>query len=259
VIMERLLDAVAYMHLNNVVHRDIKLENLVLKQAGDLSSVIVVDFGFAKAARAREKMEDVVGTKWYSAPELLVCDPYTPAVDLWALGVGLYMLLSGEVRACVCIVLLVCDPYTPAVDLWALGVGLYMLLSGEVRACVCIVLLVCDPYTPAVDFWALGVGLYMLLSGEVRACVCIVLLVCDPYTPAVDLWALGVGLYMLLSGEVRACVCIVDPSQRAVASWVVGNDLCSKGRLYCAPSAWSEPWWHYGHGETLTQRGSSLL
>jgi hypothetical protein len=68
-----------------------------------------------------------------------------------------------------------------------------------------------------------------------------------------------VGLYMLLSGEVRACVCIVDPSQRAVASWVVGNDLCSKGRLYCAPSAWSEPWWHYGHGETLTQRGSSLL
>jgi serine/threonine protein kinase len=224
VIMERLLDAVAYMHLNNVVHRDIKLENLVLKQAGDLSSVIVVDFGFAKAARAREKMEDVVGTKWYSAPELLVCDPYTPAVDLWALGVGLYMLLSGEVRACVCIVLLVCDPYTPAVDLWALGVGLYMLLSGEVRACVCIVLLVCDPYTPAVD-----------------------------------LWALGVGLYMLLSGEVRACVCIVDPSQRAVASWVVGNDLCSKGRLYCAPSAWSEPWWHYGHGETLTQRGSSLL
>jgi len=41
-------------------------------------------------------MEDVVGTKWYSAPELLVCDPYTPAVDLWALGVGLYMLLSGE-------------------------------------------------------------------------------------------------------------------------------------------------------------------
>jgi serine/threonine protein kinase len=187
--MERLLDAVAYMHLNNVVHRDIKLENLVLKQAGDLSSVIVVDFGFAKAARAREKMEDVVGTKWYSAPELLVCDPYTPAVDLWALGVGLYMLLSGEVRACVCIVLLVCDPYTPAVDLWALGVGLYMLLSGEVRA----------------------------------------------------------------------CVCIVDPSQRAVASWVVGNDLCSKGRLYCAPSAWSEPWWHYGHGETLTQRGSSLL
>lgn len=47
-IMERLLDAVAYMHLMGVVHRDIKLENLVLKQAGVLESVTVVDFGFAK-------------------------------------------------------------------------------------------------------------------------------------------------------------------------------------------------------------------
>jgi len=95
-ILGRLLDAVAYMHLQNVVHRDLKLENLVLKRPGDLSSVVIVDFGFAKAARAREKMQEVVGTPWYSAPELLLADPYTPAVDLWALGVELYMLLIGE-------------------------------------------------------------------------------------------------------------------------------------------------------------------
>eukprot|EP00241_Pyramimonas_parkeae_P004398 CAMPEP_0114265770 /NCGR_PEP_ID=MMETSP0058-20121206/24152_1 /TAXON_ID=36894 /ORGANISM="Pyramimonas parkeae, CCMP726" /LENGTH=955 /DNA_ID=CAMNT_0001383003 /DNA_START=387 /DNA_END=3254 /DNA_ORIENTATION=- len=95
-IMERLFDAVSYMHLANVTHRDLKLENLVLKRPGDLSSVVIVDFGFAKAARARDKMVDVVGTPWYSAPELLVADPYTSAVDLWALGVGLYMLLIGE-------------------------------------------------------------------------------------------------------------------------------------------------------------------
>lgn len=75
-ILGRLLDAVAYMHLQNVVHRDLKLENLVLKRPGDLSSVVIVDFGFAKAARARTKMQDVVGTPWYSAPELLLADPY---------------------------------------------------------------------------------------------------------------------------------------------------------------------------------------
>eukprot|EP00854_Cymbomonas_tetramitiformis_P013183 gene13183-15576_t len=96
VILGRLLDAISYMHLHNVTHRDLKLENLVLRHDEDLSSIVIVDFGFAKAARAREKMEEIVGTPEYSAPELLLADPYTPAVDLWAIGVGLYMLLSGQ-------------------------------------------------------------------------------------------------------------------------------------------------------------------
>ncbi|KAK3237193.1 hypothetical protein CYMTET_52709, partial [Cymbomonas tetramitiformis] len=96
IIFGRLLDAISYMHLHNVVHRDLKLENMVLRDDNDLASVVLVDFGFAKANRAREKMEEVVGTPQYSAPELLQAEPYTPAVDLWAMGVGLYMLLSGE-------------------------------------------------------------------------------------------------------------------------------------------------------------------
>ena len=43
--------------LQNVTHRDLKLENLVLKRKGDLGSPVIVDFGLAKAARARDKME----------------------------------------------------------------------------------------------------------------------------------------------------------------------------------------------------------
>ena len=76
--------------------RDLKLENLVLSRPGDLSSVTIVDFGLAKAARAREKMEDVCGTLWYYAPEIVNAKPYTPLVDEWALGVAMYLLLTGH-------------------------------------------------------------------------------------------------------------------------------------------------------------------
>jgi hypothetical protein len=94
VMMGCLLDAVAYMHVMSVTHRDLKLENLVLSRPGDLSSVTIVDFGLAKAARAREKMEDVCGTLWYYAPEIVNAKPYTPLVDEWALGVAMYLLLT---------------------------------------------------------------------------------------------------------------------------------------------------------------------
>ena len=97
VMMGSLLDAVAYMHVMSVTHRDLKLENLVLSRPGDLSSVTIVDFGLAKAARAREKMEDVCGTLWYYAPEIVNAKPYTPLVDEWALGVAMYLLLTVSV------------------------------------------------------------------------------------------------------------------------------------------------------------------
>ena len=96
VMMGALLDAVAYMHLHGVTHRDLKLENLVLARPQDLSSVTIVDFGLAKAARAREKMEDICGTLWYYAPEIVNAKPYTPLVDEWALGVSMYLLFTGK-------------------------------------------------------------------------------------------------------------------------------------------------------------------
>ena len=96
VVLRRLLDATAYMHQSSVSHRDLKLENLVLREPEDLASVTIVDFGLAKAARAREQMEDMCGTPEYAAPEVLLGRPYTPQVDLWSIGVGLHVLLSGS-------------------------------------------------------------------------------------------------------------------------------------------------------------------
>ena len=58
------------MHAHGISHRDLKLENLVFGRAGAISTVSIVDFGLAKAARARERMEGVTGTLW--------CDPLFP-------------------------------------------------------------------------------------------------------------------------------------------------------------------------------------
>lgn len=95
VLMRCLADAVSHMHSHGISHRDLKLENLVFGRSKDLQSITVVDFGLAKAARARERMEGVTGTLWYTAPEILLGDPYSPLVDLWSLGVVMYLALTG--------------------------------------------------------------------------------------------------------------------------------------------------------------------
>jgi hypothetical protein len=78
-----------------------QLENLLLADKGDLSSVRIADFGLAKAVFEStddpEAMNAVCGTPAYVAPEIITRRVYTPAVDLWSAGVILYILLSGVV------------------------------------------------------------------------------------------------------------------------------------------------------------------
>ncbi len=96
-IARQLLDALAYMHVNNVTHRDLKLENLLLARPNDISSVVIADFGLARNAKtARQVFSTQCGTPSYVAPEILLGKPYTPAVDVWSIGVILYTLLIGS-------------------------------------------------------------------------------------------------------------------------------------------------------------------
>ena len=95
IVMSKMLDAIAFMHARGVVHRDLKLENLVLAKPDDLRSVTLVDFGLAKALMARERAENVCGTLAYVAPEALAAGQYGQGVDVWALGVAMHVLLTG--------------------------------------------------------------------------------------------------------------------------------------------------------------------
>jgi calcium/calmodulin-dependent protein kinase I len=94
----QLIDAVTYMHGKNVVHRDLKLENLLLAEPGDINTVKVADFGLAKKY-AGAALSTICGTPQYVAPEVIKGgqNPYTYGneCDLWSCGVILFILLGG--------------------------------------------------------------------------------------------------------------------------------------------------------------------
>jgi len=107
-VARQLVSALASLHKRRVVHRDIKLENLLLQWPGGLDSLKVADMGFAVSlAGGPAGKRTMAGTPAYLPPEIVavvmadVPDPgkakrtISPAIDMWAMGVSLYLLLSG--------------------------------------------------------------------------------------------------------------------------------------------------------------------
>lgn len=92
---------IGHMHEKMLVHRDLKPENLLLSSRDDNASVKVADFGFARGTMSDHDLTSLVGTPPYMAPELVrlrhydATGGYGRTVDVWALGVILYILLSG--------------------------------------------------------------------------------------------------------------------------------------------------------------------
>ncbi|CAN0022475.1 unnamed protein product [Ascophyllum nodosum] len=92
-----LLQALKYMHGQNVVHRDIKPENLLLASSTDDTSIRLADFGFACSVMDGPVNDGMLlGTPPYIAPEILEGIPYGTSVDMWSTGVIIYILLSGS-------------------------------------------------------------------------------------------------------------------------------------------------------------------
>ncbi|XP_075878088.1 serine/threonine-protein kinase 33 isoform X2 [Nelusetta ayraudi] len=98
-----LANAVVYLHRKNIVHRDLKLENiLVEKSVGDDNGRInikVTDFGLSMQTNGvgiEHTMSDACGTLIYMAPEMMSGRGYSQWCDIWSIGIIMYMLLSGE-------------------------------------------------------------------------------------------------------------------------------------------------------------------
>jgi serine/threonine protein kinase len=87
--------AVTYVHNKSCVHRDLKLENILLDKHGDVK---LVDFGFTREYEGKSNyLQTWCGTVCYSAPEMLKGEKYAgEKVDVWSLGIILYALLVGE-------------------------------------------------------------------------------------------------------------------------------------------------------------------
>jgi len=92
-LIRSIADAIKYLHSIGVVHRDLKPENLIY-ESEQTEMIKITDFGLAKFAK-NVKMETACGTPGYVAPEVLKGDAYGPPVDLWSLGVILFILLCG--------------------------------------------------------------------------------------------------------------------------------------------------------------------
>jgi calcium/calmodulin-dependent protein kinase I len=90
-----LLQAVGGMHKQGICHRDLKPQNLLLQSFDSHASIKVADFGFACRVHMQESLTKRVGTPSYVAPEILKNLPHDQRVDLWSIGVIVFVLLVG--------------------------------------------------------------------------------------------------------------------------------------------------------------------
>ncbi|CAO0793101.1 unnamed protein product [Mucor circinelloides] len=95
VVIRSVLTGLEYLHKNNIVHRDMKPENLLFKTPESDADLVICDFGIAKLSSQTSALETVCGSPGYVAPEVLLQKGYGPPIDMWAVGVITYTLLCG--------------------------------------------------------------------------------------------------------------------------------------------------------------------
>ncbi|XP_020583121.1 CDPK-related kinase 3-like isoform X3 [Phalaenopsis equestris] len=94
-IVLQILSVVAFCHLQGVVHRDLKPENFLFSTREENAPMKMIDFGLSDFIRPDEKLNDIVGSAYYVAPEVLHRS-YGTEADIWSIGVISYILLCGS-------------------------------------------------------------------------------------------------------------------------------------------------------------------
>ncbi|KAK9354506.1 kinase-like domain-containing protein [Lipomyces doorenjongii] len=91
----QIVSALDYCHHNSVVHRDLKIENILISKSGDIK---IIDFGLSNLYSPQSLLKTFCGSLYFAAPELLNARQYVgPEVDIWSFGIVLYVLACGKV------------------------------------------------------------------------------------------------------------------------------------------------------------------
>ncbi|RRT76275.1 hypothetical protein BHM03_00033025 [Ensete ventricosum] len=94
-IVVQILSVVAFCHLQGVVHRDLKPENFLFTTKDWNAPMKLIDFGLSDFNKPDERLNDIVGSAYYVAPEVLHRS-YSMEADIWSIGVITYILLCGS-------------------------------------------------------------------------------------------------------------------------------------------------------------------
>ncbi|KAH6798175.1 Protein kinase superfamily protein [Perilla frutescens var. hirtella] len=94
--MQQLAEGLKVLRENNLIHRDLKPQNLLLSINDDNSTLKIADFGFARSLQPRGLAETLCGSPLYMAPEIMQLQKYDAKADLWSVGAILFQLVTGR-------------------------------------------------------------------------------------------------------------------------------------------------------------------
>ncbi len=94
-IIKNIIQGVEYLTNHGIIHRDLKPENIMFRKENDINSLVLCDFGLAGEIIGNNLIEKKCGTLIYMAPEIIKNQKYDSLVDIWSVGIIMYILESG--------------------------------------------------------------------------------------------------------------------------------------------------------------------
>ena len=94
-IIRQIAYGIFYLHSYGIVHKDLKPTNIMITEQSDSGIVKIGDFGVSKIISPNECIIETSGTLKYMAPEVVLCRPHGMEIDIWSMGVILYLMIFG--------------------------------------------------------------------------------------------------------------------------------------------------------------------